>query len=565
MVGGAQRPATFWTTGSNYYAVVANQGGLSSEGSNAVALTSNGFRNNAGTWTSYGAGGSTGAAQIELLPTGDIRFRTDTTKASGTAINPTQRMVIRGDGNIGIGTAGSAAVNIQLSSTITGSATSYAIRQIQTIQSDVTTAFINQTVIGTVAASFTVATLRHYQTTQTALGAGSTITNQTGYFADGTMTGAANNYGFQGAIANATQRTITNVERTSNVVTITTSAAHGFTVGQSVLIDATTNVSLDGTFVITAVPLTNTLQYAQTGTDIVSVADTGTVNSAGRFNLYMSGNAPNYLAGNLYIATLTPASTAYPLYVETTVGALVSGGTNVAATSPTIGVSRRRTGLASVISGDSLGKFSGFGWDGAAFVEASRIETVVDGTPGTNDMPGRLVFSTTPDGASTPSPRMTILNGGNVGIGTTAPSSALHVAGGSGSTIRNTASAGSSWFVGTNVDSYILHNESNTPMLFTTNGTERMRITNLGNVCIGTTAAGTSAEDVLAIGTGVAPTTGPADTIQIYSTDLSAGNTMLSIYTEGTSVNANTTAAATHRIAVRINGTVYYLLANTAA
>jgi hypothetical protein len=92
-----------------------------------------------------------------------------------------------------------------------------------------------------------------------------------------------------------------------------------------------------------------------------------------------------------------------------------------------------------------------------------------------------------------------------------------------------------------------------------------MRITNLGNVCIGTTAAGTSAEDVLAIGTGVAPTTGPADTIQIYSTDLSAGNTMLSIYTEGTSVNANTTADATHRIAVRINGTVYYLLANTAA
>jgi hypothetical protein len=57
----------------------------------------------------------------------------------------------------------------------------------------------------------------------------------------------------------------------------------------------------------------------------------------------------------------------------------------------------------------------------------------------------------------------------NVGIGTASPSSKLHVAGGSGSTIRNTASAGSSWFVGSNVDSYILHNESNTPMLFTTN------------------------------------------------------------------------------------------------
>jgi hypothetical protein len=68
----------------------------------------------------------------------------------------------------------------------------------------------------------------------------------------------------------------------------------------------------------------------------------------------------------------------------------------------------------------------------------------------------------------------------NVGIGTASPSSKLHVAGGSGSTIRNTASAGSSWFVGSNVDSYILHNESNTPMLFTTNGTEQARITAAG-------------------------------------------------------------------------------------
>ena len=92
-----------------------------------------------------------------------------------------------------------------------------------------------------------------------------------------------------------------------------------------------------------------------------------------------------------------------------------------------------------------------------------------------------------------------------------------------------------------------------------------MRIESSKNLGIGTSTWGSSAEKVLSIGTGVAPTTGPADTIQIYSSDLSAGNTILSLYTEGTPVNANTTAAATHRIAVRINGTVYYLLANTAA
>ena len=40
--------------------------------------------------------------------------------------------------------------------------------------------------------------------------------------------------------------------------------------------------------------------------------------------------------------------------------------------------------------------------DGTDFTEAARIQAFVDGTPGANDMPGRLVFSTTADGASSP-------------------------------------------------------------------------------------------------------------------------------------------------------------------
>jgi hypothetical protein len=42
-------------------------------------------------------------------------------------------------------------------------------------------------------------------------------------------------------------------------------------------------------------------------------------------------------------------------------------------------------------------------------------------------MPGRLVFSTTADGASSPTERMRITSGGNVGIGVTTVNATLHI------------------------------------------------------------------------------------------------------------------------------------------
>lgn len=71
-------------------------------------------------------------------------------------------------------------------------------------------------------------------------------------------------------------------------------------------------------------------------------------------------------------------------------------------------------------SGDELGYLFFRGDNGSAFNTAASIGAVVDGTPGTNDMPGRLVFSTTADGASSPTERMRIDNRGAVGIGSTA-------------------------------------------------------------------------------------------------------------------------------------------------
>ena len=84
-----------------------------------------------------------------------------------------------------------------------------------------------------------------------------------------------------------------------------------------------------------------------------------------------------------------------------------------------------------VSSGDSIAQLEFFGSDGTAFIEAARITAAVDGTPGTSDMPGRLLFSTTADGAATPTERMRIDSAGNIGIGTSSPSAQLTIAGSS--------------------------------------------------------------------------------------------------------------------------------------
>jgi hypothetical protein len=84
--------------------------------------------------------------------------------------------------------------------------------------------------------------------------------------------------------------------------------------------------------------------------------------------------------------------------------------------------------FSSVQSGDELGLMFFRGDDGTAFRSAAWIGASVDGTPGTNDMPGRLAFATTADGASTPTERMRIDNAGRVGIGAASPSSSLRIA-----------------------------------------------------------------------------------------------------------------------------------------
>jgi hypothetical protein len=79
---------------------------------------------------------------------------------------------------------------------------------------------------------------------------------------------------------------------------------------------------------------------------------------------------------------------------------------------PYLALAKSRSG-AIVSSGDAVGSIVFVGHDGDDLNSlAASIECLVDGTPGANDMPGRLVFSTTKDGASSPVERLRLTNQG---------------------------------------------------------------------------------------------------------------------------------------------------------
>ena len=100
-----------------------------------------------------------------------------------------------------------------------------------------------------------------------------------------------------------------------------------------------------------------------------------------------------------------------------------------------------------VNNGDFLGRIFFRGSDGDSYERGVEIAAQVDGTPGDGDMPGRLLISTTADGASTPTERLRITStgvvkipdGGKFTCGTGDDLEIEHT--GSGSFIRTSASS----------------------------------------------------------------------------------------------------------------------------
>ena len=133
-----------------------------------------------------------------------------------------------------------------------------------------------------------------------------------------------------------------------------------------------------------------------------------------------------------------------------------------------------------VQSGDELGYINFRGADGTdGNTNAATIQAFCDGTPGSNDMPGRLVFNTTPDGASSSTERLRITSEGNVHLNYGNPVSSsliiLDKDGGGEAQIR---------FYNASSNTAQIALDSGENLTFDVGGAERLHVTSGGQVGI---------------------------------------------------------------------------------
>jgi hypothetical protein len=188
-----------------------------------------------------------------------------------------------------------------------------------------------------------------------------------------------------------------------------------------------------------------------------------------------------------------------PLQIETPDG-LICGLTLLQNRIDAIGPNLRfgKTGGATVGSvttvsdGHELGTIQFCGADGTDLTSVGAlIRAQVDGTPGNDDMPGRLVFSTTADGAASPTERLRITSAGLVGIGTTSPGSIFHVKPATDENIRFSGGSGDTRIACFNdaASSTVQLSIQASPLLFRgTGGTEVGRWDSSGRLLVGTSS-----------------------------------------------------------------------------
>jgi len=157
-------------------------------------------------------------------------------------------------------------------------------------------------------------------------------------------------------------------------------------------------------------------QYSPTSGGILFGTSSGAVSESASSLSWDSSTSRLQVGGGANTLTINGSTSGSNLTVSS------QGGSNTyevgihrhnASTNPGIYLARSRGSEASpsiVQSGDLLGVMDGLGFDGTDYEIGAQIDYVVDGTPGSNDMPGAILFKTTPDGSATPATAAVISN-----------------------------------------------------------------------------------------------------------------------------------------------------------
>ena len=372
-------------------------------------------------------------------------------------------------GSLGIGTtsfvSGGGTYNLNLAKSITGTVVAGAMNIGGLVQSDVTSAAIGLNVqVTTAAASFTLNQLRHISVNQTTLGAGSSVSNQYGIYVD-QITNGSSNFGFFGNVPAGTNR-------------------------WNIYMDGTANNYMAGSLGIGSTSLTGFSL-------VVGKNITGSANSQGiRNNGVIQSDVTGYAVMYNSIASTAAAS----FTNNTLVHYYAQQGTIGAGSAVTF-----QYGF--LAESNVIGATNNYGFYGAIASGTNRWNLFMAGTAA-NYMAGQVAIGTTTIGsqfqvngnaaigysASTAAPTNGLLVAGNMGVGTTSPSTYTNL-----NTITINGTNGSVLDLKTgNVlygEIYSLANElrvdavgASSSLGLLTNSVTRLTINPTGSVGIGTTS-----------------------------------------------------------------------------
>lgn len=152
-------------------------------------------------------------------------------------------------------------------------------------------------------------------------------------------------------------------------------------------------------------------------------------NGATAGSLEFASNVVVDSSGRLLVGTSTVVGSGDSIQSDTSIAGFRAS--TAAGSSPLLKLLRSRGSTFSlsdaVLNNDSVGRIVFQAVDGSSLISAAQIGAEVDGTPGANDMPGRLVFATTADGAASPTERMRITSTGRLCVNTTSALATVNI------------------------------------------------------------------------------------------------------------------------------------------